>query len=304
MQQALTSKMLWFTRFDLANEFLFLYALIMLQLIFALCACVPIEPIQDGPSCDGLSHDRVERSDSKTSKKTEYKTIYFQRSPVSHGSVLQILAETARLEGVTFQDLTCIELAVKDLIERLHCSPNLNYELKILQKIHAKQARLTMRFFFVAVLQTLLQLNVQMSMMAVSRVVTGNTDKQLLLSIFLTIVPAAFMDFPDTVTAGLKIWNFLQDEHSIFRELKEEEREQNRELVSECEAQRLLCYWVFVRYCVFMVVYIVLLVFTIMKFFGFFLCRSHILNWTGCAELPSIVSTANESHILSGATAS
>lgn len=310
MTQAIISKIFWFTKFDLANEFLFLYALILAQLVFALYVCVPIEA--------DVCYDRVEAGDS-ASKKTEYKTIYFKRNSVDHGAVLQILAETARLEGVIFQDSKCTHQAVKQIITQLQSTPHTpeerkRKELTILKKIQAKIARLAVRFFLVAVLQNALQVNVQISMMAVSRVVTGSTDQQLLFSVVLGLLGLA-MDFPDMVEAGKLMWRLMKQvnrlkeldspsgDNPVSRDSQAslEERQERENLESECEKQLWECKCIYYRYCFYMVVYFGLLSYTLMKLFGFFWCKSHLVNGDGCAEFQTMPSTNNESHILLGA---
>jgi len=206
--------------------------------------------------------------------------------------VLQILAETARLEGVIFQDSKCTQRAVKQLIENWRHSKDLKLELKILKKIQAKIARLAVRFFLVAVLQNALQVNVQISMMAVSRVVTGSIDPQLLFSVVLGLMGLA-LDFPDMIEAGKLVRQLL---NACVTELNDpsndgqdnldsqESRAKNK-LESQCKEQLWKCRWIFIRYCLYMVVYFVLLVYTLAKLAGFFLCESHLINGDGCAEL-------------------
>jgi len=263
MTQSFISKMLWFTKFDLANEFLFLYALILLQLFSALYTCVPIE--------EGVCYERVQLAEDPD-RKTKYKTICFQRHPVDHGAVLQMLAETARLEGVIFQDSRCTKLGVT------HLNQPGNVDLTgILVVIQAKIARLTMRFFLVGLLQNGLQVNVQISMMAVSKVTTGKVDGQLLFSVILGFMGLAF-DFPDMIEAGRLVYDLMTEVDGVASDRK--------------------CRTTFFFYCVCMLMYLGLLLFTIAKFVGFFVCESHLINLNGCAALPTVLSNTTELHVL------
>jgi len=161
--------------------------------------------------------------------------------------------------------------------------------LEILKKIQAKIARLAVRFFLVAVLQNALQVNVQISMMAVSRVVTGSIDRQLLFSVVLGLIGLA-MDFPDMIEAGklvFKIMKMLNDS-SIDGQDNLGSRGSTSEkdkLASQCKEQLWKCKCEFIRYCLYMVVYFGLLLYTLAKLAGFFLCKSHLITGDRCAEL-------------------
>merc|ERR1712113_780628 len=125
-------------------------------------------------------------------------------------------------------------------------------------------------------------------MMAVSRVVTGSVDTQLLFSVVLGLIGLA-LDFPDMFEAGKLGFKLFKEYRSFCQEMDmigndNSNSRENLQLESACLEQEWKCKWIFLRYSFYTFVYLVLLLFTLAKLAGFFLCDSHLVNGNGCAK--------------------
>merc|ERR1711933_657912 len=111
-------------------------------------------------------------------------------------------------------------------------------------------------------------------MMAVSRVVTGSVDTQLLFSVVLGLIGLA-LDFPDMFEAGKLVFKLFKEYTRVSWDMIGNDNSNSREnlqLESACLEQEWKCKWIFLRYSFYTFVYLVLLLFTLAKLAGFFLC--------------------------------
>lgn len=271
MRDSFIAHALWLTAFDWTTEITFAYSLILILPVFALFFSVPIDP--DVAYAVGAGQ-------------FEYHTLYEREELTHHGHVLQLLAVSARMEGVVFQDRKYVCHVLDDLARKK--TPE--WEFRFLMAAHGKMARGALRFFLVATLQNAVQANVQLSLMAVTRAATGGIDVQTCFSVVMSIIGSIF-DFPhilDVMAVALHKDAFKIIFKEDFSYIAGNEAYHKKVLHAQHRVRL-----VAVRFAFFMLLNLGFVLLSAAKIWGYIFCESHLMNAGGCAVHVNVSDTTN-----------
>lgn len=233
------------------------YVLLLTQPIYALMCSVPLERGVDYVVGMGKGF------------KLQYKTLYDKKN--NHGAVLQVLAEACRMEAITFQDLTYAHCKMEIVLHQgKNGQAHSEWQFRYYHLAHVEIQRGFSRFFLFGLLQTAVQANLQMSLMAISKEVTGVTDSQNMFSVILTLL-GCLLDLPDGIT-------ILLFARGVFKGLDDD-----LELTSDALRERGIIKRKLFLLTVCLFGYIACVAYAFLKMAGFFLCDHHLINLSGCA---------------------
>jgi hypothetical protein len=193
----------------------------------------------------------------------------------NHGTALMTLADAGRMVSVTFQDSA---YAKKKFRMNLFSQTVADYKFRCLHLAHHQLAHSLGSFAFVAVMETVVQLNLQVSLNGILAAASHSCfDHMTMLSIGL-----------NTVVLLLKLSNAVATRQwylDVERHIKP-----NGRLYSEGGAEANLIseirlFWKIFKWCV--CLYILGFIYAIAKVVGFYNCPSHMWNLSGCVLLDS-----------------
>ena len=135
------------------------------------------------------------------------------------------------------------------------------------------------RFALQGLLQNPVQINLQISRMALSREAAGELDGQLLFSVIMSVL-ISLAEFPtvfDIIRLPWRARGLLLDEGMDDMS----DRKYREEVESLIRGLR----WKLIRFCIYMFLYATMLGYTWLKIAGIFFCEHHLLNITGCVVM-------------------
>eukprot|EP00927_Polykrikos_kofoidii_P069674 TRINITY_DN65247_c0_g1_i1.p1 TRINITY_DN65247_c0_g1~~TRINITY_DN65247_c0_g1_i1.p1 ORF type:complete len:487 (+),score=54.02 TRINITY_DN65247_c0_g1_i1:49-1509(+) len=268
----------WFIKdLDFAQFVLLAYCFLFLQPLYALINCIPIE-------C-GVDYAVGFNSPERTYK-FEYNTVYWQRVKTNHGAVLMFLAEACRFEGVVFQDFTYARCKMQDWAEKRIG----NWQQRYCNLAHVEMVRAMFRFVQTSIFQNGLQLNVQITLMAITYEATGLLDPSMVFSVVVMIL-SSLTDLPDMHAFVFLVYSVeieRADMLATIEDISEDTETNNRYKAAvnhELSSMRCLR----LRFLIYALIYIYMIVWAACKLYGCFACKHHLWNWgTGCVVLHGV----------------
>lgn len=247
---------------------LLLYALALLQPLYGIVSCMPIE----------RGVDFVVGMDSEDKQlKITFKTMADGKQ--NHGAALMILAEITRMEAVVFKNLNYAQCKM-DLWwgERSE-----GWEERYLHLAKVEVKRSIARFITIGLAQNAVQTYVQIVWLGLSAAATEEVDWQVLGSVVVSLV-GIIVDIPDMCEVLLFSWRAQKDlpledvQQSLSHACDQEYRDRVLALHRNVRREILLFASLFV-------LYLLILTASIAKLFGVILCDSQLLHINGCARL-------------------
>eukprot|EP00928_Gymnodinium_smaydae_P036174 TRINITY_DN25319_c0_g4_i1.p1 TRINITY_DN25319_c0_g4~~TRINITY_DN25319_c0_g4_i1.p1 ORF type:complete len:970 (-),score=200.96 TRINITY_DN25319_c0_g4_i1:64-2973(-) len=278
MSQSVTAKLFGFTEFDFSNEMVFCYLVMLAQPLFALIYSVPIEKdvSYEVGRADSELFPCKDESHGHHSQKLHYRTMYDRLIGTTHGNVLMVLAESTRMEAVTFQDRARAQFR----LDELKTDRKDEWQLSFIRIVENQLCRGVVRFILVGLVQNAMQLNVQISVLALTKEATGQLDNQILFSVVMSLLNC-LGDFPDIIDVTMIVWRARKE--LFVDELQIESIAEEVKMLQQKVRNLLL------RFAIYVLVYVCVICYAVSKMFGVFLCADHILNMDGCADIGKLV---------------
>jgi len=212
----------------------------------------------------------------------QYAVLYNART--THHAVLMVLAETSRMEAVLFQDFAYANQMLDLMQAGTHRDDE--WQERFLQLAFVQIQRGVARLFLKGFLQTAFQSSVQITVMALYRHVTaeraGNSgviDGQMLFSVVLTML-GLVTDFPDAIDIIKMVRTVFL---AITAEQIEDIKDQNWNLYVRCTDLRRSIQFRAARFVVYMLLYVWVYAWAVLKLWAYFYCDSHLYNlMEGC----------------------
>eukprot|EP00811_Abedinium_folium_P024216 NODE_3399_length_2044_cov_7.410016.p1 GENE.NODE_3399_length_2044_cov_7.410016~~NODE_3399_length_2044_cov_7.410016.p1 ORF type:complete len:534 (+),score=85.26 NODE_3399_length_2044_cov_7.410016:138-1739(+) len=299
MRQGIIAKLLGIKTFDWANEVVWAYVLMLSQPLFAVLVCCP-----SGRAASFLAshlparvmlYRRVSRYfDTASTRPQGYGVGAVAGSPYAtsydrythHGAVLVNIAEIAHFDGVTFADRNYTDKMMTEAIE-LHGHA---WQSKYVDLAEVQIQRALARFILVGFVQNALQINVQMSLVAITKAAIDITDTSTLFSV-CTSALCALGDIPDMVNVIVFGRHLLAiSRHPDFMNSFEGNA---REKSIVTTTNHSICRKLFI-FTIFVLLYIASMTYSVAKFIAFFYCDSHLLG-IGCVIFNKHDTTQNAS---------
>eukprot|EP00928_Gymnodinium_smaydae_P044540 TRINITY_DN29700_c0_g5_i1.p1 TRINITY_DN29700_c0_g5~~TRINITY_DN29700_c0_g5_i1.p1 ORF type:complete len:607 (-),score=103.50 TRINITY_DN29700_c0_g5_i1:116-1936(-) len=201
----------------------------------------------------------------------EYQTVMDPHQ--NHGTALQILASATRMAPVVFQDFTYAQHRMSRHLEQRRGA----YKFRYLHLAHHQLESGIYQFCMVGLLECAMQLNLQLSLHAVTRTAlkVDHMDKLAILSVgFCFIMQLAKLG------SALAIRRVYNNVHShIMDPGSKDHLTLDHALEQYTFSQITRKYWQFRVYVTLMLLF---LAYALLKIYAYFACRDHLVNITGC----------------------
>jgi len=150
------------------------------------------------------------------------------------------------------------------------------WEFNYLTLATVELSRATAKFWLVGVLQTAIQINLQLSLAALGAYATGVIDFQIVTSVVLSIV-CYLPDFPEAL-------GILKLGHEAWRSIPRAQclEIEDKEYRDKVLVERKLFMRKLVRLHLYVMLYAMVLLYAMYKLVGLYTCPNYLINVTGC----------------------
>lgn len=261
-----------------------------MQMLFALAYTVPLRAVGfDGTTRDKVDYEVPASQEEAMAMCFEYRTLGDDRQ--NHGAALMILSEASRMMAPVFQDGVYAQKKMQLNLTRR--SPG--FERSFLHIGYHQMLHGVTNFLNVGVLECALQLNLQVSQLAMTRELNHAhhfhtfTKVSLSLNMFIFLVKllsakttyALYRMIRKEVQGGCTTVNGILPTLETVDAATDEARKQLQEVRDLWHSVR-RCYCLFMCY---VILYLLLFVYAFAKFLAWGFCPSGMLNLNGCAKL-------------------